>query len=390
MDKLRLNFLFGAGGCVALNDAMDHKMNCAFTLRHDNIDQFKDLNTLELNGNYFVTSFAPRKNKGVQPVPDNFPVKVTLLNGECQSRNASHFNWIKNLGDRAISTWKPDLKALLKVQSQQKKPPSTNPTKKEKNKNPHELKLNYLLIRSGTLDVGDRISHKTCSKVDIVRNVEYCQRLNKLKDSGVLISGFSFRLNKGSVPVPDNFPVIVKTSRGEYMYKPAGDMDLFWSLNCDVRIEKWKPDINRLIEMQNHDKAKNISKGNGVEIELIDKNTQEELSEFTTHQKVYISGENDRDWLFGCYLPENKELCIVFSGSAHMIMPVSRLSRKQIKTQQDIEQELKCKQIDSFLETYKDIVEFHQLNELLNIMQDNGDLAKIISPLEPFGDNDAK
>lgn len=66
-----------------------------------------------------VKSFAPRKNKGVQPVPDDFP--VMLVNSEGWDFKAlagsSDVEW-SNACEIKIKSWKPDLEKLIEQQAQ--------------------------------------------------------------------------------------------------------------------------------------------------------------------------------------------------------------------------------------------------------------------------------
>jgi hypothetical protein len=131
--KLRLDYLFSIGIKLAEGDEYNY-LGMEVILRNNDLATTNKPTTTD--NERFITSFAPRKNKGVQPVGDSVPV-TAILNGfesEPEKSIAAGFNWIIEGVTGDIETWMPNLNELIKMQIEHDKQKATSSAANDPNK----------------------------------------------------------------------------------------------------------------------------------------------------------------------------------------------------------------------------------------------------------------
>ena len=235
----------------------------------------------------------------------------------------------------------------------------------KKEKAMSKLRLDYFLMRGGLL-----VDNDNCLDAQGIETLIllYDCNWNIEEDcnSKCFIKSFAPRKNNGSQPVPDDFPVIVTNSSSTTFDITAGSDEISWSSSLYVRIDTWKPDLEKLIEQQNeYDKAKEIK-----------------IQEFEHGQEVYFSGgRNSFKYKFGCLTLESGK-CILLYDGGHV---VARLDAVSSKSQEEIElEEAKKKQVDlvtNEVMTWSNL-KYEDAHRVALKQQERGFLSEIILPLK--------
>ena len=121
MNKLRLSFLHKLGGTVAIGDILTDSNKTLSTKENDMTVLMASIIVKDKSeAGVFINSFAPRINTGEQPMPDDFPVVVSL--GYSKHFGAVHacgiWKWeIKG----KIKSWSPCMESLIELQDEHDK-----------------------------------------------------------------------------------------------------------------------------------------------------------------------------------------------------------------------------------------------------------------------------
>jgi uncharacterized protein YqkB len=117
MSKLRLDYFLSLGLKLVEGDEVWH---CR-ALKLDSSTQAESYNSArDYDCSVHITSFAPRKNEGVQPCGDDAPVVVNFNDYSASScgSSANGLEWKICHACSDIYSWKPDLDALIKMQAE--------------------------------------------------------------------------------------------------------------------------------------------------------------------------------------------------------------------------------------------------------------------------------
>jgi len=107
--------------------------------------------------------------------------------------------------------------------------------------------------------------------------------------------------------------------------------------------------------------------------------------EFVYGQDVYLKGaiDSERSFKFGCLSLDGESAIVLYEGG-YAYAKLSNLSRKPVKTKEEIEmEEAKRKQVDDFTFVFSHYFKsIDMAREGISAMQYNGYLSEIILPLE--------
>lgn len=115
MSKLRLDYFLSLGLKLVKGDEYDYS-NMHIKLAPVGVKSSNK--PCENDENRFITSFALRKNTGVQPCGDDVPVVVERVDEGHWSNAAKACDWNTGIGVDDINSWKPDIDALIKMQDE--------------------------------------------------------------------------------------------------------------------------------------------------------------------------------------------------------------------------------------------------------------------------------
>jgi hypothetical protein len=182
----------------------------------------------DMNNGYYrantVKAFAPRENKGEQPVGDNVMVDVTFRNGHKSTRLAGSYYWRLNCLIEIV-TWKPSLNQ-----------PLLSKVKTETVKEFRDLGVEF--VDGDTLNTGNMVGSWTDADTRFFEKSpsEYL---------GYTVESFAPRKNiKRVQPVGDDVTVDVVLRCKRKITKKAKEIE--WGIDgCQGDVITWTPSLNR-------------------------------------------------------------------------------------------------------------------------------------------------
>ena len=272
-----------------------------------------------------------------------------------------------------------------------------------------KLRLDYFLMRGGLLNDGDFINSGARDNIRVTPNNKNLQK--KKYAEFYTIESFAPRKNNGSQPVPDDFPVLLIESGCTPGFKASTAGNAEWQCSWYAT---WRPDIEKLTEQQieydkQQDKAVHCNRFDEAIEELIINAKGNNMPIYTQEMKesgkfapigskVQIVNNSSFDLEYG-----EEILGLELTVLSGEILTRSGLSVQAVeyegiaycfetdmifpfKSQEEIEmEEAKAKQVGDFYEKYESYRHFvaqGNLTGFIRLMQENGDLAEIILPLE--------
>ena len=237
------------------------------------------------------------------------------------------------------------------------------------------LRLDYFLMRKGLLTLRDECTRADGTETTITSSNqarEWNQESKDDSDRFTFIKSFAFRDNKGFQPVlMSGFPILLLNSVGAEIKRLAGESNVDWSNDCEIKIKSWKPDIGKLLKQQNeYDKQQAIE------------SKESRMSEFAYGQKVYIKDNTEHDFTFGCYHTDGESVLFLFD-TGYGRADIDDVKATPFKTELDIAKEKQIDEVVKVLDKTKNM-KFNRTftQSMLKAMQDEGLLAEIILPLK--------